>query len=732
MTETNTSRSATQTSQEPEQEAPVDTPESSQDDGHAASPEAESAVEAVAESESAAAPRATPAIFTTPVREPGMPEASPDGAWIAYLYPTEDDRRELWLSPVAGGDAVRLELPFEPVDDLDPESGRHIRGPQWSPDGATLALTGLHADGDRTAVWLVSLETGEVEPVEATETVAEEPAPPAPEPVAASDDAEERNDEGAESESEPNSEEETAEVAPAPTPVATKPIAPAVASARLLSDHPYPSRSPRWSPDGALMLVVMTRDGVDQIGLAQPGLDDVAPMVEPLTSGLLAHREPIWSRDGRFIAFARQHGNDYRFADICTFELQTGEFKNLTGDKEPNIRHSLDWVPGRNLVAFVTRDGDWLGIAVVNADNKAGWMVTREAGDKYGHRLAPDEARLIYIRSEGFSTALVERGLHGSGTIALDPGEGVVTTPIWVAPKVVAYGFAAPQKPLGWLTQENTADAERTVVSLPEMTTARDATLRHPTPFEFEVGPDEQFSGLLYQTEGLSGPVPGAVYIPDGPLAARMAGFQREEQALANSGFATLAPVIHGATGFGTAVEDDLADYSDSELEAADLAAAGQALGERDGVDASKLVLVGHGYGGTLALIATGARPGIYRTVVAIDPVTDWSIELDQADRNWRQWVIRQYGLPLTNADRYALRTPETFAGVIDAELVLVSTAVAPAHRKIQMESFKAWLDAVGVKYTAMDLDTATAAETLYELGQELAGRLRTLAEART
>src|SRR5699024_11108311 len=101
-------------------------------------------------------------------------------------------------------------------------------------------------------------------------------------------------------------------------------------------------------------------------GLAQPGLEDVPPLIEPITSGVLPQREPAWSRDGRFIAWTRQHGDDARYADICVFEPQTGEVTNLTGEKDANVRHSLDWVPGRNLVSFVTRDGDWLAIAVVN------------------------------------------------------------------------------------------------------------------------------------------------------------------------------------------------------------------------------------------------------------------------------------------------------------------------------------------------------------------------------
>ncbi len=724
MTETNTSRAATATNAEPEEPTAAETPELETADTPTESVETADAAEAMPET-----PAEIPAIYSAAVREPGQPEASPDGRWLAYLYPAEDGSRELWLSPVAGGEPVRLDLPFQPVDDVDPDTGRQVRGPQWSPDGTSIAVTGLHPDGNREAVWVVTLD---VEPAPAVEAAAEAGTET---PEASADAGETGQDETAEpvsAETDPGDAETTVERAgqggaraAAAAPEATAAPAPTVATASLLIDRPDPIRSPRWSPDGALMLVVVTRDGVDQVGLLQPGLTDLPPIVEPITSGVLACREPAWSRDGRFIAWTQQHGADRRFADICIFEPSTGETKNLTAEKDPNIRHSLDWVSGRNLVAFVTRDGDWLGISVINADNKAGWMVTREAGDKWGHRFAPDEARLVYIRSEGFSTALVERGLHGSNSIALDPGEGVVTTPTWIGSKRVAYGFAAPQKPLGLLTQATEAEAEREVVQLPGGATMPRVELRHPTPIEFEIGPDETFSGLLYQTEGLSGPAPGAVYVPDGPLRARLAEFQREEQALASSGFAVLTPVLHGASGFGTAVEDDLADFADDELEATDLIAAGEALGARDGVVDTKLALVGHGYGGTLAMVAAGARPGVYRTVVAIDPITDWVVELDGADRAWRAWVARQYGLPLTHADRYALRSPETFAGVIDAELVLVSTAGVSELRKAQMASFRAWLEAEGIAFRHEELDTGTPAATLYRVGQMLAEAYR-------
>ncbi len=714
--------------------------------------------------------------------KPGPFEVSPDGARLAYLLTGADGQTGLWISPADGGDGVSVEIPFVPIEDVDPDTGRVLRGPQWSPDGRIVAVTGTHPDDrKRTSIWLVpiagldpatgaetSAESGEADATgtsvsaaaapatdstvagdfEATAESVVHPAPEAPDvsDVVAAPEASEASDasddglpvdavaalevdpnataststddsipaasssesDGAESETE---DRENLDVSP-PAFVLTEP--------QPLSDHATASdRTPRWSPDGMLIAFVRRFDGRDVIALASS--DGAVPVAAELLTWSPGHdREPSWSRDGLFLAFTRKLNDGPEHNDIVVFILATGEIRNLTGEKTPAIRHSLDWVPGRNLVAFVTRENDWLSIAVINSDNKAGWTVTREAGDKTEPRFSPKEARLVYLRSEGFATVCCERGLHASGAVAVDPGEGVANYPCWVADKRVAYGFSAPQRPFGFLVQENVATEERTAVNIPGISLTSAESFRQPQPFEFEIGPEEQFSGLIYRTHGVSGNVPGIVYLPDGPLHTRRGEFLPEEQALASTAMAVLTPVIHGATGFGAAVENDLAELADSEIEIADVIEAGSALGNIADVDERKLAVVGHGYGGTLALLSAGARPGVYSAVAAVDPITDWSIELENADAPWRNWASQQYGMPLTERDRYALRSPETFAAVIDIPLILVSTGVS-ASRRIQLGSFIAYLDEVGVTYELIEADGESIPAVLRKVGRRLA-----------
>lgn len=604
-------------------------------------------------------------IYATAAGQPGPFEVSPDGAALAYLQPDAGGALHLWVSPVDGGEAEELPVPFTLVEDRDPETGRAIRGPQWGPNGDWIAVAGEREPG-RTAIWLVPYATPTEEEHQRHDEEDREPV--------------------------------------------------------MLCDHPGADRSPRWSPDGELIAFVSHRDGHDTIAMAPALGGDPATTI---TFGPADDREPVWSRDGAMLAFCRRRDDAQDHADIVVFVRETGEINNLTGEKASAIRHSLDWVPGRNMLAYVTRETDWLTIAVINSDNNAGWIVTREAGDKTDPRFHVDETRMVYVRTEGFSTVLCERGLHASGATTIDPGEGVVSSPRWGADKKVVYGFSAPQRPFGFLIQENLTNTDRTPIPAAYAISPVDAKFRQPSPLEYKVGPEEQFSGLLYRTPHQAGQIPAVVYLPDGPLATRQGAFQIEEQALASSGMAVLTPVIHGATGFGAPLEEDLAAFADTELEITDVAEAGLALREQKEIMEQRVAVVGVGFGGTLALLTAGARPGIYSAVVAIDPILDWGAELDDADGPWRTWLFRQYGAPVTYADRYAMRTPATFAALLDVPVALIRTAGASPVRRAQMAVFTEYLDAAGVAYELSEAPARPLAMTLREVGTFLSEHFR-------
>ncbi len=81
---------------------------------------------------------------------------SPDGKWVAYIVATPDmdanrNASNLWMAPVAGGDAIQLT-----------RTGKDS-SPNWSPDGKTIAF--LSARSGDSQVYLLSMEGGEAHPL---------------------------------------------------------------------------------------------------------------------------------------------------------------------------------------------------------------------------------------------------------------------------------------------------------------------------------------------------------------------------------------------------------------------------------------------------------------------------------------------------------------------------------------------------------------------------------------
>ena len=82
------------------------------------------------------------------------PQISPGDDWIAYAitrYDLEEDesRERIWMSPVAGGEAVAMTA--------EDESSSQ---PRWSPDGKYLAFLSARDDG-KTQVWMLDRRGGE-------------------------------------------------------------------------------------------------------------------------------------------------------------------------------------------------------------------------------------------------------------------------------------------------------------------------------------------------------------------------------------------------------------------------------------------------------------------------------------------------------------------------------------------------------------------------------------------
>ncbi|HEY7035709.1 MAG TPA: alpha/beta fold hydrolase [Thermomicrobiales bacterium] len=574
---------------------------------------------------------------------PGPANPSPDGSALAFFQRDAAGTLRLWISPLDGTEPEAIDLGFEPVEEVE--------GPQWSPDGAWLALTGEHPAGGRTAIWLVEVGRD---------------------------------------------------------------------VSRLLVDHVAADRSPRWSTDGTIVAFVSRRGERDAIAVAPA--DGVGTAVQ-MTHAPIGQddRDPCWSTDGTRIAFCRRALEGETVGDhVWTVDLATGETKQVT--KKIARRHSLRWAPNRVQIAYVSDDGDWDNIAVVNPDNSAGWNLASEVGDKADPSYSADGGRILYTRRQGGVVRVCDRGVNAANAELLDPGEGVASSPRWVPgeEKRVVYLYAPATGAPRLIVQETKKDAERTELP-PLVAWEAGRELLQPTLFEFETAGGLKLGGLFYRQSSWVAPIPGIVYLGDSPHAAVDFRFRAEEQALAAAGFAVLAPSLPGTPGFGRKITNTQRDTTTLEDELSDLADAIAALRGQEGVDPEQIAIVGRGAGGALALLLAGARPGLVRAAVAIDPIADWDVEFDQADDTWRAWHVFHLGLPAASRAKHGLRSPATFVGAVEVPLLLIGTDAVSPGRAAQLDALTATMRELGV---AFDQDVALG-QTPWATAAHAAGFVR-------
>ncbi|MGD9713490.1 MAG: TolB family protein, partial [Thermomicrobiales bacterium] len=320
--------------------------------------------------------------------EPGPGNPSPDGTTLAFLQPGHASETRLWFYALDGSSRRSMGLPFVPVIDRD--------GPQWSPDGKWLAMTGSEYAGGPTAIWLVPVDGGDCV---------------------------------------------------------------------LVARHNASDRQPRWSPDGSLLAFVSNRDGRSSICVALPTGDGPVIQLTWTESGQ-DDREPCWSDDSTRIAFLRRFSDgDWSGDHVWTVSIATGETKQAT--KKTARRHDLRWNPGKTQVGFITDEGEWLNVGVVNPDNSAGWNLASEAGDKDEPRYNADGSRLLYTRGLKGEVRLGERATSGASAELIDPGMGVASAPRWLPGKRVVYRFAPATGGSHFIVQDTKKDAERTILPAP-------------------------------------------------------------------------------------------------------------------------------------------------------------------------------------------------------------------------------------------------------------------------
>ena len=152
-------------------------------------------------------------------------------------------------------------------------------------------------------------------------------------------------------------------------------------------------------------------------------------------------------------------------------------------------------------------------------------------------------------------------------------------------------------------------------------------TLSEVRTVSYPAADGTQIPGYLTLPPGRSDArgLPAIVMPHGGPSARDEWGFDWMAQYFAQSGYAVLQPNFRGSSGYGDAWFQNNG-FQSWRTAIGDVAAGGKWLVSAEGVDATKLSIVGWSYGGYAALQSDVLAPGLFQAIVAIAPVTDLAL----------------------------------------------------------------------------------------------------------
>lgn len=177
--------------------------------------------------------------------------------------------------------------------------------------------------------------------------------------------------------------------------------------------------------------------------------------------------------------------------------------------------------------------------------------------------------------------------------------------------------------------------------------------LEHHQPSSFGTiasssGHDLHYRLTLPKSASADAPCPAIVYVYGGPGVQRVsrAFAPLTNQLFAAQGFAVLELDNRGSSNREKSFEDVIFNHL-GDAEVADQVLGAEMLGAMAEVDAARIGIFGHSYGGFMTLMCLAKAPDIFAAGVSAAPVTDWTLY----DTHYTE---RYLGTPEGNPDGYA------------------------------------------------------------------------------
>ena len=593
---------------------------------------------------------------------------------------------------------------------------KFLQDGQLSPDGKTTAYTIANVDAEKeeefSAIWLLSLETGESRQLTA----------------------------GLSLDTNPEWSPDSQQIAFLTT-RGEKPQIHLIpvngGESRALTGMPLGvNDGPAWSPDGKHIAFTsspateptdrtkpyrVTRHIYRSDGMGY--LDDegqdiyIIPVKggEPkrLTTDDCFNSEPVWSPDGKEILFsAEMYPDSHRVHPILKVVNLRGEVRELVGEWGYAI--SATWMPDGKQIVFI---GNPLGLP--DGSNENLWVIYSQGSEPecrtaslsiqldwdidvdmpIGPLLRPrilitKDTQTAYVQVQDGGTLQIYRvALSGPETWApVVAGERSCMT-LGMDDGRLVYAVSSIHNPVDLFTADVDGANERQLTHLNAdlMEEWYVPTVEH---LSFPGSDGVQVEGWILKPSTGKAPYPTILYIHGGPHASCGHMFSFEFQMLAGAGYAVLFINFRGSTGYGDKFSTEIiGDYGN--LDYKDLMAGIDFAIEKGLVDPDRLGCCGLSYGGYLSCWIVG-HTDRFKAAVPENPVTNWVSIYGTSDAGPQLTPEELGDLPHKIPEVYQRCSPITYAHRCTTPTLLVQGENDYRCPAEQSEQFYAVLKASG------------------------------------
>ncbi|TDB67995.1 S9 family peptidase [Arundinibacter roseus] len=496
------------------------------------------------------------------------PKVSPDGGWVAYVLSSADSaankrKKDLWMVSWDGKES--LQLTHTPDNESSPE---------WSPDGKYLSFISSRGGLDQAQLWLMDRRGGEAKKITSLKHSLEDYAwSPDGKQIAlaiktlADTSTNKKTKDPIVTDRFKFKQDIEGYLIGETTHLYVYTLA--TNKIDTLTKGDYNESSPVWSPDGRFLAFVSNRtpepDRNTNTDIWVMEAKPAAP-ARQLTTWQGSDSSPRWSPDGKTIAYLRSSSETYSMYDqsqLAVVPAQGGSPKVLSQSLDRDVS-TIRWsADGKSVYGLVD-------------DDRQSYVARFDASTGKSSRVADGEK------------AFTELKKHPNGEWLT-----ILSTPTLPA-ELYALEKGATRR----LTMHQDSFMAPLAIAAPEgfTSTSKDGT---------------KVSGLLFRPPGnASGKnLPLLVFIHGGPVAQDDWGFDLERQMLAAGGYAVAAVNYRGSNGRGAEFTRSI--YADwGNLEVVDLLGAVDYLVKEGIADPERLGIGGWSYGGILtnATIATDTR----------------------------------------------------------------------------------------------------------------------------